>query len=999
MSTKVRVGGRRRSATTQWKRIIVLFAVAMLWASMALAMAQPASAVSTTVDGVTAEPTVSGTSATVDPASAASGEAVVAPEGTSEALLQEGTPSPAAEEPAVDATETPAISAGEDSGTPTIPPTLVRPHGLGEGDGIVGPQAVVEPLASSGQATITIDAAAVRGSNTGLAGTTYTLHDVQGAGNNANPYRPGPASSFSCTIAQNANSCTITVTGVSAQGGNGKNWFVVQTPNAAAFGVPQYRLNDYSNPQDIFYYVGRTVSLQSGRDYAIPGTTSNSGLDQKNGNQTRASSVVLPLKNPPLSPTCQPGLKVAIQMDVSSSTADYRTQYRNALHGLVDGLVGTGTQISLFTFGNSSPVSVGSSSWESPAPRNVDTAASAIKANITTYTGNPGTQRTNWDGGFRRLAAAHAIYDFDLIVFITDGAPNVVWSSSGYTSPNGNNVTVRSIDEAVLSANALKAAGVRTVTVGVGDGVKGEVYRNLQAISGPTSGSDYYVGDWAELQGYIKNIVDAANCSLPITVSKTTVDKSGTGSENVSGWRFSAAKATGSDGAVQVTGASSQTTGSGLNGRALWNLRFTQPSGQSASVKLTEADLPAGWSFSDAQCTVDANPVAAVVDPSDRSVTVSNLTAASGAVHCTFTNTETPPKATLTLVKRVDNRHGGTGAIADWTLSATGETAGVDGITGDAGVTNKTVAPGKYTLSESGPGGYDASAWKCVDTKTGRDIAVVKSSVDLADGDSAVCTITNSDKPGSATWKKVDEDGTALAGSQWTLVGPGHEGGTAISDCTVASCSGPDKDPAGGQLKLEGLSWGHYTVTESAAPAGYRLDDSALSFEFDIGAEALDFVNPEAIVNNRVLGAVTWSKVASGSDEPLGGSEWELRGPDGTPKQTIVDNVGQAGYLGSDTDPATGKFKLEDLAWGEYSLAESKAPAGYRLLEEPISFAVGPEDPAQLVWELGAIDNVQRDGVDLPLTGGRSTDAILAGGGVLLLGAAAAGVVHRRRRA
>ena len=387
------------------------------------------------------------------------------------------------------------------------------------------------------------------------------------------------------------------------------------------------------------------------------------------------------------------------------------------------------------------------------------------------------------------------------------------------------------------------------------------------------------------------------------------------------------------------------------------------------------------------------------MDTGNRSVTVSNLSATSGAVHCTFTNTQAPPKASLTLVRRVDNRHGGTGTVADWTLAANGPTTGVNGITGDAAVTNRAVTPGKYTLSEAGPGGYDAGAWSCVDARTGRDISVVKSSLTLADGDSAVCTITNSDKPGSAVWKKVDEDGTALAGSQWTLVGPGHEGGTAISDCTVASCSGPDKDPAGGRLKLEGLSWGHYTVTESAAPAGYLLDDPAFSFEFDIDADGLDFTKPDTIVNERVLGTVTWSKVASGSDDLLAGSEWELTGPDGAGKQAVIDNVGQAGYSGLDKDPATGEFKIEDLGWGEYSLSESRAPAGYKRLEEPISFAVGPADPARLVWDLGAIDNVQRDGVDLPLTGGRSTDAILAGGGVLLLGAALAGVMQKRRRA
>ena len=80
-----------------------------------------------------------------------------------------------------------------------------------------------------------------------------------------------------------------------------------------------------------------------------------------------------------------------------------------------------------------------------------------------------------------------------------------------------------------------------------------------------------------------------------------------------------------------------------------------------------------------------------------------------GNVTCTITNTAIAPK--LTLVKTVDN--GTTGATTPataWTLTATGPTP-ISGTTGSPAVTAAQVQVGTYTLTETGPPGYTASAW------------------------------------------------------------------------------------------------------------------------------------------------------------------------------------------------------------------------------------------------------------------------------------------------
>lgn len=122
------------------------------------------------------------------------------------------------------------------------------------------------------------------------------------------------------------------------------------------------------------------------------------------------------------------------------------------------------------------------------------------------------------------------------------------------------------------------------------------------------------------------------------------------------------------------------------------------------------------------------------------------------------------------------------------------------------------------------------------------------------------------------------------------------------------------------------------------------------------------------------------------SDEHLAGSVWELSGPDaGEPAAEVTDCVSSP-CQGLDTDARAGFFKIEELALGEYTLVETKAPAGYQLDPTERPFTVGTDAPAELDWDLGKIENQVRTGPTMPLTGGIGRDHLLiAGGGILML--------------
>ena len=91
----------------------------------------------------------------------------------------------------------------------------------------------------------------------------------------------------------------------------------------------------------------------------------------------------------------------------------------------------------------------------------------------------------------------------------------------------------------------------------------------------------------------------------------------------------------------------------------------------------------------------------------------------------------------LTLIKAVVNDDGGTAAVSDFRLGASG-IDNITGFSGDTAISEATLVAGNYSLVEAGPSGYTGT-WSCTDG------TLVGNTLTLQIGDEAVCTLTNDD--------------------------------------------------------------------------------------------------------------------------------------------------------------------------------------------------------------------------------------------------------------
>lgn len=222
-------------------------------------------------------------------------------------------------------------------------------------------------------------------------------------------------------------------------------------------------------------------------------------------------------------------------------------------------------------------------------------------------------------------------------------------------------------------------------------------------------------------------------------------------------------------------------------------------------------------------------------------------------------------------------------------------------------------------------------------------------------GPSVECVITNAPMPDTTlTLRKAftSKWGAPTTPETWTLTAQ-QTGSTTVDTYT----SGDTHVVTAGTYRIAEHQQPGYALetivcrTDDGAPMTLELDDRDGGTVEVPAAHSTDCT----ITNRDLPGEATWTKTDAATGQALAGSEWELRGPDGT-TISVTDNDGDPQYGGWDRDPAAGGFRLDELRWGDYELVETRAPDGYRRLPgTAAAFTVGPDsftEPTTLAFTI-----------------------------------------------
>lgn len=425
---------------------------------------------------------------------------------------------------------------------------------LSPDDVVIGPMAV-PPTPSDGTAVISVRTVGTRDVGTGaiepLAGVVLQLRTGGDGGPSA--ARPdgvagnGPGWARCVSDAQGDCNFIVPASIFPNAGTTVRYWVVQEAAPGGWFANPLFSTNIDGTNAANRDYVFRTDGVQRNSRHttvAPPSGTSTRFMlaTGQNNNAARVASSGRwqnSLSNPPTDQQC--GVDVALILDLSGSVNDNGLPaLKNAANGFVDVLTGTSSAVSLFTFASTAPKSNDSTGQNFATLRSVATpaGATAIKNNINAYTAVGGT---NWDRGLFQVA--QNAQNFDVAIIITDGNPTFYGAGSN-PEGDGNDTRFRELEEAIASANAIKAKGTKLIAFGVGNGVSGAgPAANLRSISGTQVNNDYFQTPNYNDAGTILRELAMAECNSSITVVKqvvppTTPDGSTAGAVPTGGWNF-----------------------------------------------------------------------------------------------------------------------------------------------------------------------------------------------------------------------------------------------------------------------------------------------------------------------------------------------------------------------------------------------------------------------------------------------------------------------------
>lgn len=199
--------------------------------------------------------------------------------------------------------------------------------------------------------------------------------------------------------------------------------------------------------------------------------------------------------NPPWSGQCPQS--IVLVLDRSASMDGQMDEVHDAAKDLVDALRGAPNTVGVVSFGTAARLE--------REPVRVDDQDDRRRLKDLVDGLDDLEEDTNWEAALTEAARLEP----QLVVLLTDGVPTVYGTPAQYSDVDD----LAPVSAAATAADRLKQGGTRVVAVQIGE-YEGAA-PNLAAVTGPTSGDDYYVTGVNELVDVLYDVARKA-CDVPL---------------------------------------------------------------------------------------------------------------------------------------------------------------------------------------------------------------------------------------------------------------------------------------------------------------------------------------------------------------------------------------------------------------------------------------------------------------------------------------------------
>lgn len=460
----------------------------------------------------------------------------------------------------------------------------------------------------------------------------------------------------------------------------------------------------------------------------------------------QALSVTAPEPNPNLKERC--GINLMLVLDESGSigsTTGATAAVRNATKAFLGALSGTGSQVSIIDFSTNAGRPIG---YTVVTPETITGTFNPYIDNTNGNGYNPNGW-TNWEAAFKKVGEANGQGTLaDLVVFMTDGDPTAMNTSSG-TETGLTEGAVEAMRRAQQEANKVKLQRSHVFALGVGAAVNNARSANrLKAVSGfeqypgnPFGEADFTLEkDFAQLAAALRQIV-LELCESSVTVTKQVDEGDGVYRPDP-GWDFTGSVSTTQGGHTWVLPAPPPNTGprtETTNEKGVATFQWDTSNADARSTLRLSEEVQDGYDFVDATCNVTQTTRrrSRVVRSQVVTTPVGEVTLGPNQyASCTVRNRIRP--GTIEIEKNATPESSqafdftGSLGIPDFSLVDNRADENVSRIF-------PNVAPGTYTVSEMVPDDWELTGIACTPQSAGV-VAGTQVRITLAPGGSVVCT-------------------------------------------------------------------------------------------------------------------------------------------------------------------------------------------------------------------------------------------------------------------